>query len=78
MFLGTGRRNIFIDIAVVWTGGSMASKSGKPERMNSGGYDFGGYVPGADYTPRRRPVWKAVVAVVIVVGMVGFSAIILL
>lgn len=55
----------------------MSSSKNKPERMNSGGYDFGGYVPGADYTPRRRPLWKAVVAIILIVGMVGFSAVLI-
>lgn len=46
-------------------------------RQNSGGYDFGGYVPGMDYTPRKRPVWKAVVAVLVIVAMIGLYALML-
>lgn len=52
---------------------SMSSSKGH-DRRNSGGYDFGGYVPGADYTPRHRPKWQALVAVLLIVGLVGFSA----
>lgn len=55
----------------------MAQQPNNQERLNSGGYDFGGYVPGADYTPRKRPVWKAVVALVLIVGMVGLYALII-
>lgn len=51
----------------------MSSSKGH-DRRNSGGYDFGGYVPGADYTPRHRPKWQALVAVLLIVGLVGFSA----
>ncbi|MEZ7897553.1 MAG: hypothetical protein QMB98_01905 [Flaviflexus sp.] len=55
----------------------MAQKPEKQDRLNSGGYDFGGYVPGADYMPRKRPVWKAVLAVMLIVGMIGLYALIL-
>lgn len=44
------------------------------KRQLSGGYDFGGYVPGHDYTPRKPPVWKSVLAVMVILGMVGFYA----
>ena len=52
----------------------MASSNSRPSRQNSGGYDFGGYVPGADYGPRRHPRWKAIVAIVLILGMVGLYA----
>lgn len=51
-----------------------SSKHRSQMRQNSGGYDFGGYVPGADYTPRKRPMWQTVVAIFIIVALVGFSA----
>jgi len=48
------------------------------QRHNSGGYDFGGYVPGADYQPRKKNFnWKTVVAIVVVAGLVGAYALIL-
>lgn len=52
----------------------MSSSKRNQTRQNSGGYDFGGYVPGADYTPRKRPAWQAIVAILIIVALVGFSA----
>lgn len=51
-----------------------SSKHRNQSRQNSGGYDFGGYVPGADYTPRKRPIWQTIVAILIIVALVGFSA----
>lgn len=51
-----------------------SSKHRNQSRQNSGGYDFGGYVPGADYTPRKRPMWQTIVAILIIVALVGFSA----
>lgn len=47
-------------------------------RQNSGGYDFGGYVPGADYQPKKPPKWKAAVVLLILIGLVAGYAIILL
>ena len=58
----------------VHLGVCMASSNSRPSRQNSGGYDFGGYVPGADYGPRRHPRWKAIVAIVLILGMVGLYA----
>lgn len=43
-------------------------------RQHSGGYDFGGYVPGADYFPPRRrrivPVLAGIVLVAVVVAVI--------
>ncbi|MCF2706112.1 hypothetical protein I6E29_02365 [Arcanobacterium haemolyticum] len=49
-------------------------------RQNTGGYDFGGYVPGEDYMPKRRSrraPFYALVGVVTVIALV-IAAVILL
>ena len=45
-------------------------------RTISGGYDFGGYVPGEDYLPKRRsrsaPV-AAFVSIILIIALVVWS-----
>ncbi|MCI2194339.1 MAG: hypothetical protein LKK46_09510 [Ancrocorticia sp.] len=50
------------------------SEPGGPRYM-SGGYDFGGYIPGEDYLPKKKP-WKpffAIVGVLLIIAIVVWS-----
>lgn len=48
------------------------------KRQASGGYNFGGYEPGKDYTPRKPAPWKTILAVILIVGLIAGYAIVLL
>lgn len=54
-------------------GASRAGSSDGDGRQHTGGYDFGGYIPGEDYLPARRRNlrgWVASIVAVVVVAAV--------
>ena len=50
----------------------------RDKRKATGGYNFGGYEPGRDYTPRKPAPWKTILAVVVIAGLIAGYAIVLL
>lgn len=49
-------------------------------RYRSGGYDFGGYVPGEDYLPKKHR-WRylfSAIGVVLIIAMIIWSVVVFL
>lgn len=70
-------RTLHATLSILLGRPGLTNRTRGQKRLNSGGYDFGGYVPGHDYTPRKPPVWKSVLAVIVILGMVGFYALLI-